>query len=82
MIDEIHLPLHTRFSKWRFNIRWRLLAVVSLFVVLLGGAACASQDSESDLWFSLTSSEGQEVSLENLAQEHDRVVIVFYRGYF
>ncbi len=81
-MNELRQPMPSRLSKWRFNVRWGLLAVASLLIVLLGGAACASQDSDATTEFSLTSSQGQEISLNELVQQHDRVVIVFYRGYF
>jgi len=83
MNKTLHLPISGRFSKWGSSIRWGLLAAASLLIIVLGGAACGgSQDLESAPQFSLTSSQAQEISLDELIQEHDRVVIVFYRGYF
>ncbi len=83
MINALVLPMTIPASRGLSKVRWGLLAVAALLIVLLGGAACGgSQDWDNGTAFSLTSSQGQNVSLSELVQEHDRVVVVFYRGYF
>ncbi len=77
-LQRIHSGNHTR----DHPTRAAFLVIVSLLIFLLGAAACSSDNSDTAPGFSLTSSQGQEVSLDNLLEEHDAVVMVFYRGYF
>ncbi|MBM3948254.1 MAG: hypothetical protein FJ312_03250 [SAR202 cluster bacterium] len=57
-----------------------LLAVVVPFVLACGEDA--APQAEKAPAFSLVSSEGAEVSLDNLLEGRDAVVLVFYRGVF
>ena len=59
-----------------------LLAALGVFLVLLGGAGCASSEVETAPGFSLPAANGREVALTQLLQEHEAVVLVFYRGFF
>ena len=59
-----------------------LLATLGIFLVLLGGAGCASREVETAPDFTLSAADGREVTLTQLLQQHQAVVLVFYRGFF
>ncbi|HJN86939.1 MAG: hypothetical protein QGI50_07635 [Dehalococcoidia bacterium] len=59
-----------------------LLAVVGIFLLLLGGAGCSSDEVETAPGFSLPAADSREVALDQLLRENNTVVLVFYRGFF
>jgi len=81
----------SRNGRWRFRQRLPirpdlgagvLMAALGVFLALLGGAGCASGEVETAPGFSLPAAHGREVALTQLLQEHEAVVLVFYRGFF
>ncbi len=62
--------------------RLLLAVVVGIFLLLLGGAGCASDEAETAPDFSLPAADGREVALDQLLSENRYVVLVFYRGFF
>jgi cytochrome oxidase Cu insertion factor (SCO1/SenC/PrrC family) len=61
------------------------LALVLIVLMALAVASCSSEDAsqgEKAPPFSLAASTGERVSLEQLLQGHDTLVLVFYRGVF
>ncbi len=78
-------------------MKW-LYGVALVVLVFLVGAGCSSreEDSTPDFTpaaadsreaeiapdFTLAAADGREVALTQLLQEHEAVVLVFYRGFF
>jgi cytochrome oxidase Cu insertion factor (SCO1/SenC/PrrC family) len=59
-----------------------MLAAILVGCGLLGGAEGAPQEGDVAPDFTLAAADGEEVSLSNIMQEHETVVLVFYRGFF
>jgi peroxiredoxin len=57
-----------------------LAAILVPFALLRGGTGTSQEDI--DPTFSLAGADGQQVALAQLFQEHEAVVVVFYRGFF
>jgi hypothetical protein len=66
----------------RYTDKRLLLAAVGIFLLLLAGAGCASDEVETAPGFSLPAADGREVALDQLLRENRSVVLVFYRGFF
>ncbi len=78
-------------------MKW-LYGVTLVVLVLLVGAGCSSREAETAPGFTLPAGDsreaetapgftlpgpdGQEVALTQLLQEHEAVVLVFYRGFY
>ncbi|MDP6549950.1 MAG: hypothetical protein QF659_07755 [Dehalococcoidia bacterium] len=58
------------------------MAVAGIFLLLLGGAGCSSDEVETAPGFSLPAADGRDVALDQLLRENDSVVLVFYRSFF
>lgn len=59
----------------------KLLFGLMLTLAVLAMAACSSDNGKAPD-FSLTDAAGRQVALQDLLQENDAVVLVFYRGFF
>jgi hypothetical protein len=58
-----------------------MLAAILVGCGLLGGAEGAPQEGDVAPDFTLAAVDGEEVSLSNILQDHETVVLVFYRGF-
>ena len=62
-------------------MKW-LYGLTVVVLVLLAGAGCSTREEASAPDFTLPAADGREVTLTQLLQEHEAVVLVFYRGFF
>ena len=59
-----------------------VLVIVASLITLVSGGDTLPREDDAAPAFALASPDGTVVSLEAQVQQHDAVVLVFYRGYF
>ncbi len=66
----------------RFCVRTGLILLLVLVPAILLACGGTPKEGQPAPAFSLPGADGQEVSLGQLLQEHEAVILVFYRGFF